>query len=45
MTIYHQGAAKKTAAFPISDAEWKARVQLAACYRIFDHLGIERTQF
>ena len=39
MTIYHQGAARKTASLPITDAEWHARVQLAACYRIFDHLG------
>jgi ribulose-5-phosphate 4-epimerase/fuculose-1-phosphate aldolase len=39
MTIYHQGAARKAAAQPIGDAEWKARVQLAACYRIFDYLG------
>ena len=39
MTIYLQGAANKTGAPPISDAEWHARVQLAACYRIFDHLG------
>jgi len=39
MTIYLQGAAKKSAPLPISDAEWHARVQLAACYRIFDHLG------
>ena len=39
MTIYLQGAVKKTEALAISDAEWKARVQLAACYRIFDHLG------
>jgi len=39
MTIYLQGAAKKTEALPISDTEWSARVQLAACYRIFDHLG------
>ena len=23
----------------VSPAEWDARVQLAACYRIFDHLG------
>src|SRR6185437_13319293 len=23
----------------VSDEEWKARVQLAAAYRIFDHLG------
>ena len=22
-----------------SDAEWEARLQLAACYRVFDHLG------
>ncbi len=22
-----------------SDEEWQARVELAACYRIFDHLG------
>jgi ribulose-5-phosphate 4-epimerase/fuculose-1-phosphate aldolase len=38
MTIYLQGSAQKTAALPITDAEWHARVQLAACYRIFDHL-------
>jgi ribulose-5-phosphate 4-epimerase/fuculose-1-phosphate aldolase len=40
MTIYLQtGAAERKAAFPVSDAERAARVQLAACYRIFDHLG------
>jgi ribulose-5-phosphate 4-epimerase/fuculose-1-phosphate aldolase len=40
MTIYmQQGAAQRTAQFPLSDAERAARVQLAACYRIFDHLG------
>ena len=39
MTIYMQGAAKKSAVLPMTDAEWHARVQLAACYRIFDHLG------
>jgi ribulose-5-phosphate 4-epimerase/fuculose-1-phosphate aldolase len=40
MTIYLQtGAAERTVAFPVSDAERAARVQLAACYRIFDHLG------
>ncbi len=39
MTIYLQGSAKKATALPITDAEWHARVQLAACYRIFDHLG------
>jgi ribulose-5-phosphate 4-epimerase/fuculose-1-phosphate aldolase len=39
MTIYLQGATRKAAAAPMTDAEWQARVQLAACYRIFDHLG------
>ena len=39
MSIYLQGAAKLAEAPEISDAEWGARVQLAACYRIFDHLG------
>lgn len=39
MTIYLQGAARKIEALPMTDAEWHARVQLAACYRIFDHLG------
>jgi ribulose-5-phosphate 4-epimerase/fuculose-1-phosphate aldolase len=24
---------------PVSAAEWEVRVQLAACYRIFDHIG------
>ena len=39
MTIYLQGAARKADAIALTDAEWHARVQLAACYRIFDHLG------
>ncbi|MEW6690616.1 MAG: class II aldolase/adducin family protein [Pseudomonadota bacterium] len=39
MTIYHQGAARAAKRFPIGKAEREARVQLAACYRIFDHLG------
>ncbi len=39
MTIYLQGAAQKADSIPLTDAEWHARVQLAACYRIFDHLG------
>ena len=39
MTIYHQGAARATRELPISKAEREARVQLAACYRIFNHLG------
>ena len=25
--------------YECSDAEWQARLDLAACYRIFDHLG------
>jgi ribulose-5-phosphate 4-epimerase/fuculose-1-phosphate aldolase len=29
----------KTRDFECSDAEWQARQDLAACYRIFDHLG------
>ncbi len=39
MTIYLQGAARNADAIALTDAEWHARVQLAACYRIFDHLG------
>jgi ribulose-5-phosphate 4-epimerase/fuculose-1-phosphate aldolase len=39
MTIYHQGAARATREIPMSAAEREARVQLAACYRVFNHLG------
>ena len=39
MTIYHESAARKIRDFPVSEAEREARVQLAACYRIFNHLG------
>jgi ribulose-5-phosphate 4-epimerase/fuculose-1-phosphate aldolase len=39
MTIYHQGTARAARRLPISKAELEARVQLAACYRIFNHLG------
>lgn len=39
MTIYFEGAARKVRDFPVSEAEREARVQLAACYRIFSHLG------
>jgi ribulose-5-phosphate 4-epimerase/fuculose-1-phosphate aldolase len=39
MTIYFESAARKVRDFPTSDAEREARVQLAACYRIFHHLG------
>jgi len=40
MTIYWQGgAARKLAEFPIGEAEREARIELAAAYRIFNHLG------
>src|SRR3954471_8661013 len=39
MTIYLQTAARPTKDLPMSEAERKARVELAACYRIFDMLG------
>lgn len=39
MTIYHESAARKRRDFPVSEAEHDARVQLAACYRIFHRLG------
>jgi ribulose-5-phosphate 4-epimerase/fuculose-1-phosphate aldolase len=34
----HQSA-RSSAAIALTDAEWQARVQLAACYRVFDLLG------
>ena len=39
MTIYFESTARKVRDFPLSEAERAARVQLAACYRIFHHLG------
>jgi ribulose-5-phosphate 4-epimerase/fuculose-1-phosphate aldolase len=39
MTIYHQGTARATRELPVTPAEREARIQLAACYRIFNHLG------
>ena len=39
MTIYFDSAARKVRDFPVSEAERAARVQLAACYRVFHHLG------
>ena len=39
MTIYHENAARKARDLPVSEAERAARVLLAACYRIFNHLG------
>lgn len=45
MTIYHTGQLRRDLDFPMSDAERKARVELAACYRIFDMLGWTETIF
>jgi len=39
MTIYHENTARRPRDLPVSEAERTARVQLAACYRIFNHLG------
>ena len=39
MTIYMQTAARPVEAAPMTEAERKARVELAAAYRIFDMLG------
>jgi len=39
MTIYLETAPRAGQPAPMTDAEWQARVQLAACYRIFDMLG------
>jgi ribulose-5-phosphate 4-epimerase/fuculose-1-phosphate aldolase len=39
MTIYFENTARKPRNLPVSEGERAARLQLAACYRIFDHLG------
>jgi ribulose-5-phosphate 4-epimerase/fuculose-1-phosphate aldolase len=39
MTIYHQGAARAARQIKPTQAERELRVQLAAAYRIFHHLG------
>jgi ribulose-5-phosphate 4-epimerase/fuculose-1-phosphate aldolase len=39
MTIYMQTAARPLQDLPMTEAEREARVELAACYRIFDMLG------
>ncbi len=36
MTIYLETAPRAGQPAPMTDAEWQARVQFAACYRIFD---------
>jgi len=39
MTVYMKQTARAATALPMSEAERKARVELAACYRVFDMLG------
>ena len=39
MTIYMQTAARPVQDLPMTEGERKARIELAACYRIFDMLG------
>jgi ribulose-5-phosphate 4-epimerase/fuculose-1-phosphate aldolase len=45
MTIYMQTAAKAATELPMTDAERKARVELAAAYRVFAMLGWTETIF
>lgn len=39
MALYMSNQAREAQPVPISEAEWAARIELAACYRVFDHLG------
>ena len=39
MTLYMSNQSRAAQAIPITDAERAARIELAACYRVFDHLG------
>jgi len=39
MTIYSERAVRNVRDFPVLAAEQAARAQLAACYRVFHHLG------
>jgi ribulose-5-phosphate 4-epimerase/fuculose-1-phosphate aldolase len=39
MPLYMSNPARDARPFPISEAEWASRIELAACYRVFDHLG------
>jgi ribulose-5-phosphate 4-epimerase/fuculose-1-phosphate aldolase len=45
MTIYHTGQLRRDLDLPMSEAERKARVELAAAYRIFDMLGWDQLIF
>src|SRR5918994_4805310 len=39
MTVYMHSAAARASELPMTEGERKARIELAACYRIFDMLG------
>jgi ribulose-5-phosphate 4-epimerase/fuculose-1-phosphate aldolase len=39
MSIYMKQSARAAQALPVTEAERKARIELAACYRVFDLLG------
>jgi ribulose-5-phosphate 4-epimerase/fuculose-1-phosphate aldolase len=41
----HEAPRQGAPAIPMTDAEWQARVQLAACYRVFEQLGWTETIF
>ena len=45
MSLTMQENPRQGAPIPLSDAEWHARVQLAACYRVFDLMGWVETIF
>ncbi len=45
MSIYHTGTLRRDIQLPMSEAERQARIQLAACYRIFDMLGWDQLIF
>ena len=45
MSIYHTGKLRRDLQLPMSDAERQARIELAACYRIFDMLGWDQLIF
>jgi len=39
MPLYMSNPVREVQPVPITEAEWAARIELAACYRVFDHLG------
>ena len=39
MTIYMHDTARSVKKLPMTEGERKARIELAACYRVFDMLG------